>query len=823
MYDTYTMARPRKQLLAAPKKYSSPAHPDIAALRRRIAKAPQEPGVYRWLDKDGAVLYVGKAKNLRNRLRSYVNGYMKEFAPRHGSESSMGPWKRSFLQQIVDFEMTVVHNEMEAFILETNMIKEYRPKYNVLMKDDKNYLFIRVSADAYQRVETVRRLEQDSAKYFGPFFSSFDVRRMLDMLHEVLRYRACKQSVDLLNRGSPSAALRLRPCIDFQIGRCSGLCAGAVSREEYGRRIGLLVDFLKGKRETVRALLQEQMQEAAAARRFEVAARLRDELRMVEGGAHKQIVTDTSGEDADIVAIALLSHRAHAVVLRRRNGQVVGDMSFALKGQVVSVEEVLEEFLPQFYSENPDIPGLIIVPCDFPERSVTSEWLGQKKRKKVSIVVPERGHKSALLELAEKNVQEKARQEEVKWEAERRNTVEALEGLQKLLDLPAPPRRIEGYDISHLHGTETVGSMVVIINGKAANDQYRSFAIHTMREGDVDDERALKEVLRRRLRHVSGGLRRELQGWEEKEVVIRKACKADQPGITVLVEANPQHWSSDDLDQGEFFVAVRGDEVIGCCRLYEHPTGLRELRSVCVVEPQRGQRLGHTMIRALLSKKKRRKVYIVIDPALEQYYGEVGFRHILKVPPVLIKKVERTLADHPELTAPLVMLYDPTQHKTDSSLQAIPDLIVVDGGKGQLSAALNVLSAHASSDTPINRSMGVGGAEGSIPVIALAKREEEIFTPHQSGPLSVPKDSPALFLLIRLRDEAHRFANTLREKRLTARTKRSILDTIPSIGSQTKQQLLLRFKTIDGIKHALPDVLREIVTQEQYEALKRVL
>lgn len=853
-------------------KHLPSEHPDIERLRARISKASTESGVYRWLDKDGNILYVGKAKNLRKRLRSYVAA-----APRGREATLRGPWKRSFLRQIADFEVTVVNNEIESLILETNMIKESRPKYNVMMKDDKNYLFVRVTVqDAFPRVETVRRLERDGAKYFGPYMSSYDVHRTLDMLHEVLGYRACKESIDALNRGREGPLLttknvaapvpgrgNLRPCLDSQIGRCNGLCAGAIDAAEYRKRVDFLLDFLKGNQGPVRGMLEERMRRAAADRKFEVAARLRDDLRMLGGERDRQIVTDTTGEDADIVAVAVLSGRAHATVLRRRNGRVIGDLSFTLKGEAQSPEEVLEEFLPQFYSDNPDVPATILVSRDFPERHVIAKWLSQERagtprpgtgasddknieqhpfagasaeyklsstpsrvrqRGKVSIVVPERGRKSALLELAEKNVHEKARQEEVKWETEKRNTIEAVEGLQKILDLPAPPRRIEGYDISHLGGTETVGSMVVMINGKAANDQYRHFTIHSMQQGAIDDYRALKEVLSRRLRHMSGGLQKELKMWEEHGVVIRKARKTDRLGIENLVRGYPENLSSDDLDQGTFVVATRESEIVGCCRIYEHPTGLRELRSVCVAETERGNKLGQAIIRLLLAKEKKEKTYIVIDPHLEQYYAQIGFRHVIKVPPTLEEKVRKLLADDPALAPPLAMMFDPVQHKTDASLQDTPSLLVIDGGKGQLNAAIEAIHEVIHSDTPVNRSIGIKEeAMPSIPVIGLAKREEEVFVSGRSDPLTIEKDSPSLFLLMRLRDEAHRFANRLREKKGAARAKRSVLDTIPSIGPQTRQQLLRKFKTIDGIRYAPREELMEVLNEEQYEALKNVL
>ncbi len=785
------MPMKRKPLPGVFHKNSPSSHPEIKQLRARISRASTEPGVYKWLDKEGTVLYVGKAKNLRNRLRSYVNDKTETFR---------GPWKQSFLRQIADFQVTVVNNEIESLILETNMIKELRPRYNVMMKDDKNYLFVRISTDHFPRVELVRKLERDGAKYFGPYMSSYEANRMLDLLHEALQYRVCTPSLDILNRDEPNLT-NLRPCLDSQIGRCAGLCSGGISNEEYRKRIEDVIDFLKGNHDTVRKALQQRMADAAKERKFEIAARIRDYLQMIEGTFKKQIISDTSGEDRDVIAVAVLSARAHVVVMRQRGGRLIGDMSYSLKGEVESAEEVLENFLPQYYSENIDIPDTIIASHDFPERSVIAEWLTMEKKKKVHVIIPERGHKSKLLELAEKNAQEKARQEEVKWEAELRNTIGALEGLQKWLDLPEPPHRIEGYDISHLGGTETVGSMVVMVGGKAANDQYRNFTIHSMQHGAVDDYRALKEVLHRRLRHLSGGFQREVQKWEETGIKVGKAHKDEAEIIRELsrpadtTDPVPVPPSDAPFEYKDFLVARYEENIVGMVQLYEHPTGLLEVRHLWVAEAYQGGLLTQFLLRSLLRSLKKEKVYICIPPELEASYASVGFRHVLKPPKVF------------EGVTLLVMMYDPLQHKTDSSLQSPPDLLVIDGGKGQLSAAVEVLKV----------------AELSIPVIGLAKREEEVFVPGKSESLLLPKDEPSLFLLMRLRDEAHRFANRHREKRGLSHAKRSILDTIPSIGPETKKQLLTKFKTIDGIRFAPKEELIEVINEEQYEALKKVL
>ena len=440
-----------------------------------------------------------------------------------------------------------------------------------------------------------------------------------------------------------------------------------------------------------------------------------------------------------------------------------------------------------------------------PESYVVAQWLSERRGKKVALRVPERGKKSKLLELAEKNAAEKAKSAEVKWESEARNTADALEELQQRLQLAAPPARIEGYDISHLGCTETVGSMVVMKNGKPANDQYRSFTIYSLTSGDVDDYRALQEVLRRRLRHLQPG--REEQQWAAKGITVGKALKKEQDAILAVIRTQPKELSADAVDYRHFFVARRGEEVVAVCRLWPYPTGLLELRSVCVLAELRGQRLGQFLVRKALRSVKKGKVYITIDPALEEYYASIGFRHILKVPPALQEKIDHWVRVDPPPRPPVAMVYDIIQHKTDVSLSAMPDLLVIDGGKGQLNAVRAVLA----------------DAELAIPVMGLAKREEDVFVPGQTEPVQFGHDSPAKFLLMRLRDEAHRFANRHREKRGFLAAKRSAFDDIPGVGEKTKRSLLEAFGSLDGVRAATDAQLRAYLADAQIAMLRKLV
>jgi excinuclease ABC subunit C len=632
---------PRKKQAKAKKKTDP-----LKQLRTRVARASQKPGVYRWLDKSGNILYIGKAKNLRNRLKTYTQ---------KDPDKSLGPWKLSLIKKITDVDVTITSTEIEALILETNLIKEHKPKYNVLMKDDKNYVYLRITInDAYPNVQIVRQMENDKAKYFGPFLSARDTRRTLELLHELFPFQACKRSIDMLNK-DPDA--ECKPCIEEQIGRCCGLCKGKLSKEEYRGRIDEVIRFFKGTRDHVKDKLQEFMQEAVATKKFERAAKLRDTLNYIKTLEEQQIVSDTSGANTDAIGVALQKDRAQVVVIQERGGKVINELSFSLAGQADTTEEILEQFLPQYYSDITEYPDIILISEDIDDQEVLEKWINESRvnESRVNVRAPERGKKSKLIIMAEENAKEKVKQQLAKWESAVQQVDDSLTELKELLDLEDKPKRIECYDISHHGGTETVGSMVVFINGKANNKDYRSFTIRTMKDGEIDDYKALKEVLTRRLRH------------------LKKDKKSECDNENIALE-------------------------------------------------------------------KSNKAYIITDQTLEGIYLERGFITVRKIPKELTKKVTK---------GEIVMLFDHKKHKLDKSLTSTPDLLVLDGGKGQLSTGTEVLKA----------------TQLDIPIISIAKREEEIYAPGNNLPLPLKKDSEARFLIMRMRDEAHRFANWHREKR----------------------------------------------------------
>lgn len=759
-------------------------------LRSRIQNAPTAPGVYRWLNASGDVLYIGKAKNVKNRLKSYVQ---KE------ADKSLGPWKLSLRKYIADFDVTVTDTELEALILETNLIKEHKPKYNVLMKDDKNYVYVRISNDEYPEVSVVRQMADPTsprlrgasgAKYFGPFLSAYNIKRTLDTLHEIFRFRACSASIEKLNRGKESE----RACLQYQIGQCNGLCVGDISKEQYQAAIEEVMRFLKGDRKSAMHTLKDMMDSAAAEKKFEKAAKLRDTLLYIQSLEEKQVVSDTSRENTDAIGIALHGGKAQVVVMRERGGKLIDERQVALAGEADSVTAVIAEFLPQYYSNETDIPDLVLIQEDIEDRAVLEAWLRHTREKAVEIRAPERGKKSKLLSLAVANADQKITQQFAKWEAAAKNIETALSDLKEALSLPSIPKRIEGYDISHLGGTETVGSMVVMKNGKPANKEYRSFTLRTIQEGEIDDYKAMKEVLRRRLRY----LKNDEEEWKQKGVALRKARKADQEAI--VENRKKRDLDTDDNAYKETVIAEKDDVLVGMVRLQEHAKGLFEIRSVWVDESLRGNKLGHAIIRTLLKKKIKGKVYIIVEKELEEYYAQIGFRYVRSVPDAVQTSWKERSIDNMGLTP---MIYEGSD-TTDSSLTSQPDLLVIDGGKGQLSAVVEVLD----------------DLDLQIPVIGLAKREEEVFLPNESFPVDLPKSSQASLLLQRLRDEAHRFSNAHREKRLAKGMVASALDDVPSIGPKTKAELLHKFQTVDNIKQASDSELLKILNEKQLTSLR---
>ncbi|WP_322793307.1 excinuclease ABC subunit UvrC [Bellilinea sp.] len=605
---------------------------------------PNKPGCYLMKDAEGQVIYVGKAINLRNRVRSYFHSGQDQDLKTH-----------QLVQRIRDIEWIVVGSELEALILEMNLIKKHRPRYNIRLKDDKRYPYIKVHwADPFPKVTVTRQMVRDGSRYFGPYTSVWAVHQTLDVLRRIFPYLTC----DRVITGKDE-----RPCLYYDIKLCSGPCIGAVDQASYRQMISDLCEFLEGRTAAIVERLRSEMEQAAEELRFERAAALRDQIFAIERVVEKQKVISNDQIDSDVIAIARDNGEACVQVFFIRAGKLIGREYFILEGAMGEPDkEVIEEFIKQFYAEAASIPQQVLLPQEVEEAQIISQWLHNRRGgQKVELIVPRNGPPHELLQLATENAVETLRALKAQWEADTNRQSQALAELQQALGLAHPPNRIECYDISNTQGTAAVGSMVVFEQGVPRKSLYRRFNIQTV--SGPDDFASMEEVLTRRFRRYQAAQ-------QEREA----------PGA-----------------------------------------------------------------------------------------------------------------------------------KLDPAFALLPDLLIVDGGKGQLSRAVSVLRAFELQD--------------KVPVIGLAKQQEEIFRPAHKESLMLSRHSQALFLIQRIRDEAHRFAITAHRNRRGKAGLVSRLDAVPGIGPARRKALLKKFGSIEAIQQASLEELMSVqgINEETAMALKTML
>ncbi len=480
-----------------------------------LQSLPHKPGIYLMKDAQGTIIYVGKAISLFNRVRSYFQ-----------ESTDLSPKNRSMVAKIEDIEFLVVKNEIEALVLESNYIKQYRPKYNVLLRDDKSYPYIKVSlTEDFPRVYRVRNFQRDGNRYFGPYTNSGAVDATLDLLNKLFAFRTCRYDASVWAPpadGEPSAGwkqkLLARPCTQYYIHRCIAPCVAYTTREEYAVVIKQVINFLEGKHDEVVKNLQGQMEKAAQDLNFEEAARVRDRIKSVERILEKQRIISTEGQDdQDVVALASLDDETCAQVFFFRSGKLVGREFFILQGtRESSSGEIMRSFFQQFYESVPHIPVEIVVEFEPEDKATLQAWLKEKRHGAVTIIEPKRGEKMRLVEMVRQNAQEVLEQQRIKWLSDSQKTQMALEELQEALNMVTPPRRIECYDISNTQGTNSVGAMVVFEGGRPKNSEYRRFKIKTV-EGP-NDFASHQEVLRRRFRKATEEQEAEIEN-EAQEMV----------------------------------------------------------------------------------------------------------------------------------------------------------------------------------------------------------------------------------------------------------------------------------------------------------------
>ena len=487
-----------------------------ATLEFKLSQLPESPGVYQ-MKKAGEVIYVGKAVNLKNRVRQYF----------HASRDHT-PKVRAMVANIDDFETILCDTELEALILECNLIKKYRPYYNILLKDDKQYPYIRIDLrEDYPRVELVRRVEKDGAKYFGPYIGATVVRDVLETLHATANVRTCRHEFSF----GHGMGGRHRPCLRHQMGLCLAPCTGNVFPGQYRQMLEEILAFLNGRHEDVIRGLRAQMLEASKDLQFERAAQLRDRINAMEQVLQKQKALTVSGGDQDVIAVSSDGVDAVVEVIYLREGKILGSDNFTMQRAEAQEQESLSMFLLQYYDNAPYIPREILLGEPVEELDVMEQLLSEKKGARVHLLVPQRGDKKKLVDMAKKNAEDIAAKRREQFVRQRARTVGACAELAKALGLDFVPRRIEGYDISNTQGTLSVASMVVAIDGQPARSQYRHFRIKTV--VGANDFASMAEVISRRF---ARGERERLEA--EKEGRAPDGF-ADLPDL-VLIDGGPE-------------------------------------------------------------------------------------------------------------------------------------------------------------------------------------------------------------------------------------------------------------------------------------------
>lgn len=619
-------------------------------IRTILKNLPLKPGVYLMKDERGEIIYVGKAKKLRNRVRSYFNA---------SAESNLKTM--ALRARIVDIDFIVEENEVKALILEETLIKRHKPHYNISLKDDKRYPYIKINwQEPYPKVETTRRILQDGSRYFGPYVAMWAVQNTLQVLRRAFPYLTCDR---VITGNDP------RACLFYDIKLCNAPCIGAVNNEQYRAMIGELMDVLGGKSEAVIERLTGEMSAAAEALDFERAATIRDQLKAIDYITHQHRAVSPSMTEQDVIALARDNGETVVQILFIRNGKLIGSDSRALDATEGETDaEVLGEFVKRFYGGAAEVPSEVVLPHNIEETRILERWLRDKRSgQRVTISVPQRGDKRKLVDLAEENAMETLTMMRAQWEADSLKQERALAQLKEALGLPRPPNRIECYDISTTQGTAIVASRVMFVRGVPKKSEYRRFNIRTVTHKGSDDYQSMREALTRRFNRY------------------RQA----------LEEPNQ--------------VAPGGED-------------------------------------------------------------------------------------------------------RDETWRLLPDLLMVDGGKGQLGIAVEVLKEFDLFD--------------KVPVVSLAKQFEEIYRPGISQPLILNRRSDALFLVQRIRDEAHRFAITNHRAKRTKLGMVSVLEAVPGIGPGKRKALLKHFgNSIDAIRKASVDELAAVpgINRKLAETIKEMV
>ena len=606
-----------------------------------LATLPAKPGCYLMKNAEGTIIYVGKAISLKNRVRSYFH-----------ADAGHDAKTRRLVREIANIEWILVGSELEALILEMNLIKKHRPKYNIRLKDDKRYPYIKIHwAEPFPKVTVTRQMVEDGSRYFGPYTSAWAVYQTLDVLRRIFPYLTCDRVITGQDK---------RACLYYDIKLCTAPCIGVINQAGYRQMISDLMAFLGGHSENIVTRLQSEMEKASDEMRFEKAASLRDQLKAMESIMERQkIVFAADYLDSDVLAMARSDGEACVQIFFIRGGKLIGRDYFILEGTEDAADsDVITQFVKQFYAEAASIPQQVMLQQELEEAKIIGQWLRSRRGgEKVEIFVPKKGQPHELIKMASENATETLTALRTQWQADTHKQELALAELQSAFQLPAPPNRIECYDVSNTQGTAIIGAMVVFQRGVPSKNLYRKFNIESV-VGAPDDFASMEEMLTRRFRRWQSGQE-----------------QASQPG-----------------------------------------------------------------------------------------------------------------------------------YKPDASFSFLPDLIIIDGGKGQLGRAVSVLEKFNLLD--------------KVPVAGLAKQKEEIFFPNKPDSLILPRHSQGLYLVQRIRDEAHRFGITAHRKKRTNLGMASQLDSIPGIGPTRRKSLLKHFGSMDKIREASLEELKAVVPENAAQSIK---
>ncbi len=584
-------------------------------LAQKIKDLPENPGVYIFKDEKGRFLYVGKARSLKKRVRSYL--------------SSSSPKIERLLKKATHLDYILTDSEIEALLLECNLIKEYRPRYNVLLRDDKKYPYIKVTlGEEFPRIFLTRDIRSNGSRLFGPYTNAKAARATLRLIRKIFPFKTCKKT-----------KIDGKPCLNFYIGKCLGPCRGNISRQEYMEVVNQAMAFLEGKTQDLLTQLRKKMETLSKNLQFEEAARVRDQIKSIEKITFKQALSTLEKVNRDIIAIAWDKSSALATLLKIREGKLIGEEHFPLKGtRLTPPPEIIESFLLQYYSRTSSYPQEILLEEMPPDPQLLERWLKELAKKKVHLRTPQRGELKQLLRMASTNARYKLMEMKLEKRKKERDT---LLSLQRELNLPILPYRIEGFDISQVCGKEAVGSMVVFEKGVPLKEEYRRFRIKAVQ--GIDDYGMMEEVIRRRIRRL--------------------------------------------MEEGKM----------------------------------------------------------------------------------------------------------------------LPDLILVDGGRGQVNVAKKVLHQFQLR---------------KIPVVGLAKGEERIYLSYRNLPLLLPSHSPALNLLRRIRDEAHRFAHSYHLRLRKKESYQTLWDELPGVGEKLKEILQKKFPTLKALQQASVEELMSLPGIGRKKAIK---